>query len=182
MGMEGESLARRPAIAGAPKLLDRVRQAIRVRHYSGRTERAYVVWIRRYIVYHGKEHPAHLGADHIAQFLTWLAVRRGVSASTQNQALSALLFLYREVLQIDPGPLAPVPRARVPHRVPVVLSVGEVRAVMAPLTGVPWLVVALLYGAGLRLQECLELRVKDVDFERRELVVRRTRPPCNARM
>ncbi len=173
MGSEAELPERRPAIAGAPKLLDLVRQAIRARHYSRRTERAYVVWIRRYIVYHGKEHPARLGAGHIGQFLGWLAVRRGVSASTQNQALSALLFLYREVLRLDPGPLAPAPRARVPHRVPVVLSAGDVRSVMAHLTGVPWLAVALLYGAGLRLRECLELRVKDVDFERREIVVRR---------
>jgi integron integrase len=156
----------------APRLLDRVRDAIRARHYSRRTEDAYVVWIRRYIVFHGKVHPSGLGADAIAAFLTWLAVDRKVSASTQNQALSALLFLYRGVLRVEPGPIEHVPRARTGDRVPVVLSVDEVRAVMARLTGVPWLVVGLLYGAGLRLQECLELRVKDLDFDRHEIVVR----------
>jgi integron integrase len=160
-------------MAEPPKLLDRVRQAIRARHYSRRTEAAYVVWIRRYIVYHRRAHPVHLGADAIAAFLTWLAVERHVSASTQNQALSALLFLYREVLMIELGPIEHVPRARVPDHVPVVLSVAEVRAVMAHLAGVPSLVVALLYGAGLRLQECLELRVKDIDFDRAEIMVRR---------
>jgi integron integrase len=157
----------------APKLLDRVRDAIRARHYSRRTEEAYVVWIRRYIVFHGKVHPSVLGADAIAAFLTWLAVARRVSASTQNQALSALLFLYREVQRIDLGPIEHVPRAKTGDRVPVVLSAAVVRAVMAHLTGAPWLVVGLLYGAGLRLQECLELRVKDIDFDRGEIVVRR---------
>lgn len=157
----------------SPKLLDRVREAVRVRHYSRRTETAYVFWVRRYILYHRRVHPARMGAEEIERFLTWLAVERRVSASTQNQALSALLFLYREVLRVELGPVAAIPRARVPNHVPVVLAVAEVRAVMAQLTGVPWLVVALLYGAGLRLQECLELRVKDIDFERREIVVRR---------
>jgi integron integrase len=156
-----------------PKLLDRVREAIRARHYSRRTEEAYIVWIRRYIVHSGRVHPSRLGADDVRRFLTWLAVARRVSASTQNQALSAVLFLYREVLTIDLGPLAPVPRARTPERVPVVLTAGEVRSVIAQLTGVPRLVVLLLYGSGLRLQECLELRVKDLDFERLEVVVRR---------
>ncbi|MBI3049543.1 MAG: integron integrase [Acidobacteria bacterium] len=156
-----------------PRLLDRVRHAIRARHYSRRTEEAYLVWIRRYIVYHRKVHPAELGADAIATFLTWLAVDRKVSASTQNQALSALLFLYREVLRMDPGPIEHVPRAKSAGHVPVVLSVAEVRAVMGHLTGIPWLVVGLLYGADLRLPECLELRVKDIDFDRGEIVVRR---------
>jgi integron integrase len=155
----------------ALRLLDRVRGAIRARHYSRRTEDAYVVWIRRYIVYHRKV--SELGADAIAAFLTWLAVDRKVSASTQNQALSALLFLYREVLRVELGPIEHVPRARTSDHVPVVLSVAEVRAALAHLTGVPWLVVGLLYGAGLRLQECLELRVKDVDFDRGDIVVRR---------
>jgi integron integrase len=157
----------------APRLLDRVRDAIRARHYSRRTEEAYVFWIRRYIVYHGRAHPAGLGAGDISRYLTWLAVERRVSASTQSQALSALLFLYKEVLRVEVGPMGLIPRARVPARVPVVLSRDEVRAVMARLDGVPALVVRLLYGAGLRLQECLELRIKDIDFERREIVIRR---------
>jgi integron integrase len=160
-------------MAAPPKLLDRVRAAIRARHYSRRTEEAYVHWIRRYIVFHGKRHPTDLGAADISAFLTDLAVARHVAASPQNQALSALLFLYREVLAKDVGVVEPVIRARVPVKVPVVLSAEEVRAVMAHMKGVSWLVVALLYGAGLRLQECLEVRVKDIDFARDELVVRR---------
>ena len=156
-----------------PKLLDRVRDAIRTRHYSRRTEEAYVYWIRKYIVFHGKKHPSAMGAAEISAFLTWLAVRQHVSASTQNQALSALLFLYRHVLRMEVSAIEQVPRARVPARLPVVLSRDEVRSVLKRLTGTLWIIVALLYGAGLRLQECLELRVKDVDFDRHQLVVRR---------
>jgi integron integrase len=160
-------------MASPPKLLDRVRDAIRTRHYSRRTEEAYVHWIRRFIVFHGKKHPSTMGAGEIAAFLTWLAVRQRVSASTQNQALSAVLFLYRDVLHADVGAIEHVPRARTPERVPVVLSRDEVRLVMKQLTGISWLVLALLYGAGLRLQECLELRVKDIDVDRYQIVVRR---------
>jgi integron integrase len=156
-----------------PKLLDRVRAAIRTRHYSRRTEEAYVHWIRRYIVFHKKAHPSALGPPEITAFLAWLAVERRVSASTQNQALSAVLFLYRDVLAIDIGPIEGVPRARMPDRVPVVLSRDEVRRVMAHLTGTHWLIVSLLYGAGLRLLECLELRVKDADLDGNQLIVRR---------
>ncbi len=157
----------------APKLLDRVREAIRARHYSRRTEEAYVHWIRRYIVFHQKRHPSTMGAAEISAFLTWLAVDQHVAASTQNQALSALLFLYREVLHVDVGAIEHVPRARTPVRVPVVLSCEEVARVMTRLTGTSWIIVALLYGAGLRLVECLELRVKDIDFDRHQIVVRR---------
>ncbi len=114
-----------------------------------------------------------MGAHEIRQFLTHLAVERHVSASTQNQALSALLFLYRQVLRVDPGPIEHVPHAQTPTRVPVILSRDEVRAVLHQLTGVAWLLASLLYGAGLRLQECLELRVKDLDFDRNQIVVRR---------
>ncbi len=156
-----------------PKLLDQVRYAIRVRHYSRRTEEAYTHWIRQFIVHHGKRHPREMGADHVAHFITWLAITKHVSASTQNQALCALLFLYRDVLRHDIGDLPAVPRARQPDTVPVVLSRDEVAAVMRHLTGVDWLIVALLYGSGIRLQECLSLRVKDVDFARNQLVVRR---------
>jgi integron integrase len=157
----------------APKLLDRVREAVRLRHYSRRTEEAYVMWIRRFIVFHGKKHPSEMGGEEIARYLASLAVERNVSPSTQNQALSALLFLYRQVLGVDPGRVDHVPHAHSPLRVPVVLSIDEVRAVLGHVTGVPWIIVALLYGAGLRLQECLELRVKDLDFDRHQIVVRR---------
>lgn len=162
-----------PPGGAQPKLLDRVRHAIRVRHYSRRTEEAYVHWIRRYIVFHGKAHPSTLGASEISAFLTWLAVRQRVSASTQNQALSALLFLHRDVLGMEMGTIDQVPRARVPARVPVVLSRDEVGRVMKHMTGTVWIIVVLLYGAGLRIQECLELRVKDIDFDRHQIVVRR---------
>jgi integrase len=155
--------------ANPPKLLDRVRQAIRVRHYSRCTEDVYVMWIRRFIVFHGKRHPSEMGDVDVSAFLSWLATARQVSASTQNQALSAVLFLYREVLRKDLGPIEHVPRAKTPVRVPVVLTADEVRAVLRHLSGVPWLVAALLYGCGLRLQECLALRVKDIDFGRREV-------------
>jgi integron integrase len=169
------NIAGRPATVSRsePKLLDRVREAVRLRHYSRRTEESYLTWIRRFIIHHGKRHPSAMGADEIRQYLTHLAVERHVSASTQNQALSALLFLYRQVLRVDPGPIEHVPHAQTPTRVPVILSRDEVRAVLHQLTGVAWLLASLLYGAGLRLQECLELRVKDVDFDRNQIVVRR---------
>ena len=159
-------------VSQPPKLLDRVREAVRVRNYSRRTEEAYVYWIRKYIVFHGKKHPSTIGAREMSAFLTWLAVERRVSASTQNQALSALLFLYRHVLGQEVGDVSPVVRARTPERMPVVLSREEVSAVLAQLTGTMKLVVMLLYGAGLRLLECLELRVKDIDVDRREILIR----------
>ena len=154
-----------------PRLLDRVRVATRVRHLSRRTEAAYVGWIRRYILFHGKRHPKDLTAEAIEQFLTHLAVDRGVSPSTQNQALASLLFLYRHVLNRDPGDLEHVVRARPRRRVPVVLTRDEVRAVMARLKGTPRLVALLLYGSGLRLLEGLCLRVKDVDLSSRQLLI-----------
>ena len=162
-----------PGVGSPPKLLDRVRQAIRTRHYSPRTEEAYVHWIRRYIVFHKKAHPSTLGAPDMSRFLTWLAVERHVSASTQNQALSALLFLYKAVLGIDVGRLDAVARARLPVRVPVVLSRDEVGRVLKQLTGTIWIIVVMLYGAGLRIQDCLGLRVKDIDFDRHQIVIRR---------
>ena len=156
-----------------PKLLDRVRDAIRTRHYSRRTEEAYVHWIRRYIVFHGKKHPAEMGAPEISRFLTSLAVVRHVSASTQNQALSALMCLYKAVLGTEPGRIDQVPRARMPIRVPVVLSRDEVSRILKELTGKMWIIGVILYGAGLRVQDCLELRIKDIDFDRHQIVVRR---------
>jgi len=155
-----------------PKLLDQVREAIRTRHYSYRTEEAYVGWIRRYILFHHKRHPAEMGPPEITQFLTALAVKRHVSASTQNQALAAVLFLYKEVLGCDPGWLDDIVRAKRPERLPVVLNRAEVQALLAALDGVPWVMAMLLYGSGLRLTECLRLRVKDIDFSRNEIVVR----------
>ena len=156
-----------------PKLLDRVRQSIRARHYSRRTEVSYVGWIRRYILFHRKVHPATLGAADVSTFLTWLATERHVSASTQNQALAALLFLYERVLMMPIGTVDHVVRAKQPIRLPVVLSRGEVGQVLAHLDGSLWIIGMLLYGAGLRLEECLELRVKDFDFERQQITVRR---------
>ena len=144
-----------------------------MRHYSRRTEATYVQWIRRFILFHQKRHPSTMGGPEITAFLSWLATSQHVSASTQNQALSALLFLYKYVLQLDVGPIEPAARGKMPHRVPVVLSPGEVALVLRHLDGVVALIVGLLYGAGLRLQESLELRVKDLDFEGHEIAVRR---------
>ena len=144
------------------RLLDQVRATIRARHYSRRTEDAYVHWIRRFIVFHGRRHPRGLLAADITTFITWFAVDRHVAGSTQNQALSGILFLYKEVLRLDIGSVAVPPRARVPSRVPVVLTPSEARTVIDALSNVPRIVVMLLFGAGLRLQESLELRVKDL--------------------
>jgi len=160
------------ASAPAPRLLDAVRNAARTRHLSRRTEKAYVAWVRRYVVFHGKRHPRELGSDAIRGFLTWLAVERRVSASTQNQAFGALLFLYRQVLQLPVEGLDDVVRARRPDRLPVVLTRPEVQAVLDRLDGVLRLMALLLYGAGLRLLECARLRVKDVDFGASQIVVR----------
>jgi integron integrase len=156
-----------------PKLLDRVRIAVRLKHYSRRTEKAYVDWIRRYIVFHQKKHPSTMGATELVAFLSWLAVDKQVSASTQNQALSAVLFLYREVLGLDIGPIQHVPRARMPDKLPVVLSREEVGQLLKQVDGTMWLIVAILYGTGVRLEECLALRVRDLDFDRNQVVVRR---------
>ena len=155
-----------------PRLFDRVRDAIRTRHYSRRTEEAYLAWIRRYILFHGKRHPAEMGAAEMMQFLTSLAVRRKVAASTQNQALSALLFLYREVLGQEVPWLDGIVHAKRPRRLPVVLTREEIRAVLGQLNGVPRLMALLLYGAGLRVLECARLRVKDIDFASNQIVVR----------
>ena len=155
-----------------PKLLDQVRAAIRVRHYSLRTEEAYVNWIKRFILFHKKRHPSEMGEQEVTQFLSSLAVEKHVSASTQNQALAALLFLYRHVLTQDIGWLDNIVRAKRYRRLPVVLSRKEVRDLLAALNGVNWMMASLLYGAGLRLLECLRLRVKDVDFAGHQLFIR----------
>ncbi|KAB2969670.1 MAG: integron integrase, partial [Thermoanaerobaculia bacterium] len=156
----------------APRLLDRLSLEARRRRLSPRTELAYRAWARRFVLFNGKRHPSELGAGDVAAFLTHLAVEHGVSASTQNQALAALLFLYREVLGADLGPLPEAARARRPKRLPVVLSREEARRLLGALAGVERLVALLLYGGGLRLHEALRLRVKDLDFDRHELTVR----------
>ena len=155
-----------------PRLLDRVRAAIRVRHYSIRTESAYLGWIRRYIHFHQLRHPEQMGSVEVVEFLSDLAVNGRVAASTQNQALAALVFLYRVVLERELEGLDSAVRARAPRHLPVVLTRDEVRAVLAEIEGPSALVTGLLYGGGLRLLECSSLRIKDLDFERRQLTVR----------
>jgi integron integrase len=155
------------------KLLDRVRDMLRVKHYSIRTEKSYLSWIRRFILFHDKRHPNDMGAREIEAFLTHLAVEKNVAASTQNQALCALLFLYNEVLEKDLNPdVINAVRARKPKRLPVVLTRNEAMAVLAALSGTNQLIARLLYGSGLRLIECLRLRVKDLDFAYRQITVR----------
>lgn len=154
------------------RLLDTVRDRCRLKHYSIRTERAYSGWIRRFILFHGKRHPRTMGAPEVEQFLTHLAVAGKVAAGTQNQALSALLFLYKEILGVTLPWLEAVTRAKRPQRVPTVLSALEVQWVLSRLDGRDWLMASLLYGTGMRLMECVRLRVKDVDFSRNEITVR----------
>jgi integron integrase len=156
----------------APCLGDRLRLAIRSRHYSPRTEKAYLGWVRRYVAFHGNRDPAALGSAEVARYLASLASEERVAASTQNQAFSALLFLYREVLGKEIAGLEDVPRAKRPIRVPLVLAPEEVQAVLRRLRGAPQMMAWLMYGAGLRLLECCRLRVKDVDFARGEIAVR----------
>jgi integron integrase len=155
-----------------PRLLQQVRDAIARRHYSYRTEQAYIHWIKRFIYFSGKRHPAEMGAPEVTAFLNHLAQDRDVAAATQNQALSALLFLYREVLGAPLPWLDALERAKRPARLPSVLTRAEVNRILAQLTGAKWLMASLLYGAGLRLRECLNLRVKDVDFDYRQILVR----------
>ena len=159
--------------AEKPRLVAQVKGRMRARHLSPRTERAYVGWIIRYIRYHGTRHPAELGASEIISYLTHLAAERRVSRSTQMQALSALLLLYRDVLAIPVGDLRHLLRSTSPTRLPAVLSRGEVATLFGQLHGTPRLIAVLLYGVGLRLLECLTLRVKDLDFARGEIHVRR---------
>ena len=154
------------------KLLDQVSEVMRFKHYSIRTERTYRDWIRRFILFHGKRHPREMGGLEVNQFLSDLASRQHVAASTQNQAFNALLFLYREVLHQDWGELGMVERAKRPERLPVVLTRAEVMALLDGLSGTFQLMAKLLYGTGMRLMECVRLRVKDVDFDRNQIVVR----------
>jgi integron integrase len=166
-GQGGETSAK------PPRLLDQVRQSLRARHYSTRTEKAYVGWIRRFILFHGKRHPADLSENEIGAYLSHLASEAKVSSSTQNQALAALLFLYQQVLGRELQWLGNLVHAKRPAHVPVVLGRSEARDLLGHLNGPIWLVCSLLYGAGLRLLEALNLRVKDIDLDRREITVRR---------
>lgn len=160
-----------PATARPPKLLDQVAAKMRLLHYSKRTEEAYVDWIKRFILFHGKRHPREMGGAEVEQFLTHLAVERHVAASTQTQAFSAILLLYQKVLGIELANIDAL-RAKRPKRLPVVLAVEEVRAILAELDGIDLVQAELLYGAGLRILECCRLRVKDVDLARRQIIVR----------
>ena len=157
---------------GSPRLLTLVHEAIRRKYYSLRTEQAYVHWIKRFIYFHGKRHPRDMGEAEVTAFLNDLASARNVAGGTQNQALSALLFLYKEVLGKDLAWLDGLVRAKRPPRLPSVLTRAEVEKLLVQLTGVRWLIASLLYGAGLRVMECLRLRVKDVDLEYRQILVR----------
>ena len=172
MSYHGKDAAVTERSGKEPRLLDQIRARCRLRHYSIRTERAYVSWARRFILANGRRHPRDMGVAEVEAFLSTLATRDDVAASTQNQALSALLFLYREVLGIELPWMESVVRAKRPQKVPVVLSHDEVARLLAVLDGQPWLMAALLYGAGIRLMECVRLRVQDVDFGRREILVR----------
>jgi len=155
------------------KLLDQVRHLIRVKHYSIRTEEAYISWIKRFILFHNKQHPKNLGQKEIESFLTHLAVDRRVSASTQNQAFNAILFMYEKVLQLDTFESISAMRAKQPERLPVVLSEREVFKIIDAIPGVFQIMVQIIYGAGMRGIECARLRVKDFDFDRNEITVRR---------
>ena len=154
------------------RLLDQVREEIRSRYYSRRTEEAYVHWVKRFVYFSGRRHPRELGEAEVTAFLSHLAVERNVAAGTQNQAMSALLFLYKHVLQLDLAWLANIQRASRLPRLPAVLSRAEVEQVLQPLQGTRWLIASLLYGSGLRVLECLRLRVKDIDFSYRQILVR----------
>jgi len=155
-----------------PRLLDRVRDEMRLRHYSLRTEKTYIEWIKRYIIFHNKRHPSGMGETEITTFLTWLATDRKVAASTQNQALAALLFLYKAVLGVELDWMDGIVRAKRPVRVPAVLTKDEVRAVLTKMTGTNKLLAHLLYGTGMRVSEALRLRVLDIDFGYKQIVIR----------
>ncbi len=170
--MIATSLPEQTTLPRPPKLLDQVIAKIRLKHYSSRTAQAYTHWIKRYILFHGKRHPKEMGKKEIEAFLTALAVDLNVSASTQNLALSAILFLYKEVLEIGLPWLADIVHAKKPKRLPTVLNKSEVTKLLTCMEGTPGLVASLLYGTGMRLMEGLMLRIRDVDFERREIVVR----------
>ena len=155
-----------------PRLLDLVSQKIQTLHYSRRTEKTYIGWIKRFILFHGKRHPVKMGEKEINRFLSYLAIKKQVTASTQNQALCAIVFLYRQVLNKDIGLLEGLIRAKRPGRLPVVLTKAEVKQVFRNLTGIKRMIVMIMYGSGLRLMECLRLRIKDIDFLSNQIIIR----------
>lgn len=155
-----------------PRLLEQARQSMRLRHFSLKTEKSYIYYIRDFILFHQKRHPKDMGVDEIRAYLSYLAIGRKVAASTQNVALSALLFLYKQVLKIELPYIDNIERAKRPERIPVVFSRDEVRRILSHLDGINHLVVSLLYGTGMRLMEGLRLRVKDIDFEYQQITVR----------
>lgn len=155
-----------------PRLLEQVKNAIQVRHYSIRTEQAYVRWIKHYIYFHNKKHPNEMGDEEITAYLSHLASTKNVSAATQNQALNALVFLYRKVLDIEVGVFKDLVRAKKPKRLPVVLSHDEALDVLSNINGMPWIMASLLYGSGLRVMECVRLRIKDIDYKFKQITVR----------
>jgi len=161
-----------PPTEQKPKLLDQVRNMLRTKRYKQKTEKAYIYWIRRFILFHNKRHPKEMGEKEINEFLTHLAVKEKVSASTQNQALCAIVFLYREVLKIELGDFGDVVWAKKPKKLPVVFTRQEITKVLNCLSGTNWMMAMLLYGGGLRLNECLQLRVKDIDFQYMQIIVR----------
>ncbi len=178
INIQGRSMERSPETAQIqqkPKLFDQVRRALRTRHYSMSTEKSYLHWIKEYILFHNKIHPKELGAEAVQKFLTHLAVKRKVSASTQNQALCALVFLYKHVLKKDLSEFGEITWAKKSKRIPVVLTRDEVRVIMQNLRGTYHIMAMLLYGSGLRLSECLRLRVKDIDFAYNQMTIRDTK-------
>ncbi len=158
--------------SGKPKLFDQLRNVIRCKHYSIRTEQSYTDWVKRYIIFHGRQHPEKLNEKHVSEFLTHLAVKNNVAASTQNQALCAIIFLCKEVLEIPLGEFQNLTRAKKPVKLPVVFTQEETKQVLLQLSGANWLMGQLLYGSGLRIMECIRLRVKDIDFGYSQIVVR----------
>jgi integrase len=166
------SPARSSVSQRSPKLLDAVRNEIRLRHYSIRTEHAYVDWIKRYIEFHGMRHPREMGASEVTRFLTHLATHDNVAANTQNQALCALVFLYRHVLKKDIGEFSDVVRAKRPQREPTVMSLDEVERVIGCMSGTHKLMALLMYGTGMRIIEVIRLRIKDIDFDMHCITVR----------
>lgn len=162
-----------PSSSPPPKLLDQVRAMIRAKHFSPRTEEAYVGWIKRFVRFHGLRRPREMGAPQVKEFLTLLAVQERVAAATQNQALCAIVFLYKHILKQELGSFGEMTWAKKPETLPVVLSKKEIKALMSHLTGKDWIMVAIMYGCGLRVEECVTLRVTDFDFARGQIVVRR---------
>ena len=152
-----------------PLLMELVTAKIRIKHYSIRTEQAYKGWIKRFILFHKKQHPRQLKSQHIEQFLSHLATQQNVSASTQNQALSSIVFLYKDVLGMDLANIENVTRAKKTQKLPVVLTQHEIKQLLAQLDGIIWIIASLLYGSGLRLLECLRLRIKDIDLEKQQI-------------